>query len=320
MPSADKQINEVNKVEFNFGNNLKRLRLSKKYTQEQVAEKLNVSSKAVSRWECGTAMPDVMLLPEIARLYCVTVDELYKDKSIAYKNYAQKLMSVYESTQSQDDFIETDKEFEQLIRTGNFTMNDMCMYAILYQQHMDYCKNKALELFEKGLNMGESTDPCTYHWIERQKMTLLADTGDSEKNIEACKKDLIENFEDVHKHINLIFAYFIADKTENAYETFKVAEKKFNDSALLFAFGGDVCKELQKYDEAFECWNKAIELNLNFTAAYRSKARCYEDLSDYENAYKTWCEIVNWYEDRGYKIEAEEARKCAKNLKEKYGL
>lgn len=193
MPSADKQINEVNKVEFNFGNNLKRLRLSKKYTQEQVAEKLNVSSKAVSRWECRTAMPDVMLLPEIARLYCVTVDEFYKDKSIAYENYAQKLMSVYESTQSQDDFIEADKEFEQLIRTGNFTMNDMCMYAILYQQHMAYCKNKAFELFEKGLNMGESTDPYTYHWIERQKMTLLADTGDSEKNIEYCKKDLIEN-------------------------------------------------------------------------------------------------------------------------------
>lgn len=320
MPSADKQINEVNKVEFNFGNNLKRLRLSKKYTQEQVAEKLNVSSKAVSRWECGTAMPDVMLLPEIARLYCVTVDELYKDKSIAYENYAQKLMSVYESTQSQADFIEDDKEFEQLIRTGNFTMNDICMYAILYQQHMAYCKNKALELFEKGLNMGESTDPYTYHWIERQKMTLLTDTGDSEKNIEYCKKDLIENPEDVHKHINLIFAYFIADKTENAYATFKVAEKKFNDSALLFAFGGDVCKELQKYDEAFERWNKAIELNLNFTAAYRSKARCYEELGDYENAYKTWCEIVNWYEDRGYKIETEEARKYAKKLKDKYDI
>ena len=67
-------------MNFNFGNNLKRLRLAKNYTQEQAAEKLNVSSKAISRWECGNAMPDVMLLPEIARLYCVTVDELYKEK------------------------------------------------------------------------------------------------------------------------------------------------------------------------------------------------------------------------------------------------
>lgn len=55
-------------MNFNFGNNLKRLRLAKSYTQEQAAEKLNVSLKAISRWECSNAMPDIMMLPEIAKL------------------------------------------------------------------------------------------------------------------------------------------------------------------------------------------------------------------------------------------------------------
>ena len=58
--------------------NLKKLRLQKKLTQEQVAEALGVSSQTVSRWECNTTYPDVMLLPEIARLYCVTIDDLFQ--------------------------------------------------------------------------------------------------------------------------------------------------------------------------------------------------------------------------------------------------
>lgn len=302
---------------FDFGKNLKRLRLAKKYTQEQAAEKLNISSKAISRWETGTAMPDVMILPEIAKLYCVTVDELYKEKSVAYENYAQKLMSVYESTHNQKDFIEADREFENLIKSGSYTMNDICIYAILYQFHMQYCKNKALELFQKGLDMGEETDPETYHWIERQRMALYSGIGDDEKNIAEQTEKYNKNPDDLYSSINLLFAYFLAGENEKALEIFGKAEKKFSDYAILYTFGGDIYKRLKKYDEAFKCWDRAIELDLTFTAALHSKAYCYEELGDYMNAYKTWCEIVEWYESRGYEIEAEEPRRNAVRCKEK---
>ena len=51
-----------------FSKNLKKLRLQKKLTQEQAAEVLGVSTQTISRWECNTTLPDVMLLPEIAWL------------------------------------------------------------------------------------------------------------------------------------------------------------------------------------------------------------------------------------------------------------
>ena len=54
-----------------FGENLRRLRIAKNYTQEQAAQLLHISPKSLSRWECGSTMPDVMILPEIARLYGV---------------------------------------------------------------------------------------------------------------------------------------------------------------------------------------------------------------------------------------------------------
>ena len=74
-----------------FSRNLKRLRTEKNYTQEEAARLLGVTAQTVSRWECGTTLPDVMLLPEIARLYCVAVDDLYRENADAYENYAQRL-------------------------------------------------------------------------------------------------------------------------------------------------------------------------------------------------------------------------------------
>lgn len=45
---------------------LKELRKEKKLTQEQLAEKLNVSGRTVSRWETGSNMPDIGMLVEMA--------------------------------------------------------------------------------------------------------------------------------------------------------------------------------------------------------------------------------------------------------------
>ena len=163
----------------NFGNNLKRLRLSKHYTQEQAAQLLNISPKSLSRWECGATMPDIMMLPEIAKIYCVTIDDLYREQSIAYENYAQRLMSIYESTHDLNDFFNAEHEFAKLLNNNEYTMKDLCIYAILYQFQMQDCKTKALNLFQKGLDMGLEDDPATYHWIERQRMLLPSQISNS---------------------------------------------------------------------------------------------------------------------------------------------
>ena len=81
-----------------FADNLKRLRLEKGYTQEKLAKKLDVTPQTVSRWECGTSLPDVMLLPVLAQFYGVTIDDLYRERTYPYPNLAQRLLAVYEST------------------------------------------------------------------------------------------------------------------------------------------------------------------------------------------------------------------------------
>ena len=59
-----------------IGNFLKELRKENSLTQEQVAEKLGVSSRTISRWETGTYMPDISMLVVIAEMYDVDVREV----------------------------------------------------------------------------------------------------------------------------------------------------------------------------------------------------------------------------------------------------
>lgn len=55
---------------------LKTLRKEKNITQEVLAEKLNVSSRTVSRWETGSNMPDISLLVELSEFYQVSIPEI----------------------------------------------------------------------------------------------------------------------------------------------------------------------------------------------------------------------------------------------------
>ncbi len=50
------------------------LRKSHNYTQEDLAEKLNLSRQAVSKWETGTTIPDLEALLNLSRLYGITIN------------------------------------------------------------------------------------------------------------------------------------------------------------------------------------------------------------------------------------------------------
>lgn len=61
-----------------MGGYIASLRREKGLTQEELADSLKVTGKAVSRWETGRGYPDVEMLPVIAEFFQITVDELLK--------------------------------------------------------------------------------------------------------------------------------------------------------------------------------------------------------------------------------------------------
>ena len=66
------------------------LRKASGMTQQDVADRLNVSNKAVSRWERDECAPDLTVIPALAEMFGVTCDELLRGERITNTEEAEK--------------------------------------------------------------------------------------------------------------------------------------------------------------------------------------------------------------------------------------
>lgn len=62
---------------MNLGNKIANLRKEKNMTQEQLAQQLNISNQAVSKWESAQSYPDIQLLPQLADIFGISIDALF---------------------------------------------------------------------------------------------------------------------------------------------------------------------------------------------------------------------------------------------------
>ena len=92
----------INENEFKqiVARNITKFRKANGLTQLELADKLNYSDKAVSKWERGESLPDVYMLNIIADLFGITLNDLISEETIAHKakgkfnNYIIILLSV----------------------------------------------------------------------------------------------------------------------------------------------------------------------------------------------------------------------------------
>ena len=88
-----------------IGENLKRLRLAKGLTQEQLADEISASVQSVSRWEVGSSYPDVEMIPAIALFFGVSTDELMGVNRAAREERLKKDWEKFKSLDSVEDAI-----------------------------------------------------------------------------------------------------------------------------------------------------------------------------------------------------------------------
>lgn len=118
---------------------LKKLRKMNNLTQEGLAEKLNVSRQAITKWESGEGIPDIENLRQISEFFNVTIDELIKEE----KNIEVKEENLY-------SYIE---EFE-INHTKHFDINICKIYELNIISNEEE-KVKIEVLSNKEENIGE---------------------------------------------------------------------------------------------------------------------------------------------------------------------
>ncbi len=97
-----------------MGQIIRRLRKERNLTQEELAQQLNVTSQAVSRWENGTGMPDISQIVPLSNVFGVTTDVLFGTENVDPNDEVERIIK--EASAPLRFNYETEEEFHVLVK------------------------------------------------------------------------------------------------------------------------------------------------------------------------------------------------------------
>lgn len=128
-----------------LGKEIARCRKNLGLTQEALAQELGVTNQAVSKWELDQACPDITLLPKLADLFHITIDELFGRKAADNQFEFEKVFGI-----SLEELDERGNQKKQKGEMGCITAewpDDGVLRVVVYKGRKLICGGKAAEDF-----------------------------------------------------------------------------------------------------------------------------------------------------------------------------
>lgn len=135
--------------DIQLGSKIRLLRKKKRITQEKLAEALQVTPQAVSKWEMGTSYPDIALLPLIANYFEVTLDALFGYDAGALKEIIEQIINdarpmLFEDTKAYINTIKAAlKEYP-----GRCELQSALLEGYEYDLRVNHCADRLEEMIE----------------------------------------------------------------------------------------------------------------------------------------------------------------------------
>ena len=222
-----------------FAQTFKKYRKSMGYTQQEVAEKLLVTTQAVSKWETGVGNPDISLLVPIADLFGITTDALLGNAKKSKEELSSEIKSI-------NSLWNCDKE-----KSDNYGERYGKLYCLLKSNP------NSIELLRSLLNLSlEWLSACSMELNDNKKKEIVC-------NAEKFAEKLRDNPEDIHSsHCLMYEVYFRAGESEKAEAElmhFSASGQYTRDRARYMHLLMD-----EKYEEALPYLEKSLDHTIHW--------------------------------------------------------
>ena len=144
-----------------LGKRIRQLRFKAGLTQEQLAEKLNVTPQSVSKWENAAAMPDISALPLLAGIFGVTIDDLFDLTAEQRFSRIENRMDLEEDL-PQDVFLEYEEFLKSQLVSEPHKKRAVSLIAYLYWHRMDTYARKASRYARDAVRMTPGEKGCQW--------------------------------------------------------------------------------------------------------------------------------------------------------------
>ncbi|MBR2123261.1 MAG: helix-turn-helix domain-containing protein [Lachnospiraceae bacterium] len=310
-----------------IGKEIHRLRNSRGITQEALAAALHVTAQTVSKWERGTTMPDVQMLPEIAVFFGVTIDQLFA------MDPEQQLERIENRIYSHGLFDEAEeRQLEQQLDTmaGNpeYAGRAELLLAVLYNHQADQYRLAAVkhgkEAVEKTGGDRDAvselanawgsyipdwsvrnhhaliewfSDFCRQHPDNRCSLMWLLDNLIDDRRLAEARQWLEKLKHMDHSYRVPMYRYMIAlasGETEEAAARLRELETMEDQEWSRALTLGDIYTLRQEYDKAIEWYRKGQEMQASpkFTDSASSIAHICEIRGDKAGAIAAYREVL----------------------------
>lgn len=307
-----------------MGKEIRRLRNDRGLTQEALAAALNVTAQSVSKWECGTSVPDVQLLPEIAIYFGVSIDQLFamdpeqQMERIENRIYDRGLFDEAEQRQ-------IEKQLNAFAENPAHRGRAETLLAKLYNNQAEQFRLLAVEHGKTAVELtgdrdaiGELanawgsyipdwdirnhhaliewfSDYCRKNPKNRPAVMWLLDNLIDDRRLTEAR-EWLKSLEAIDSSFRVpMYRYLIAQAAGDREETeaqIKALESMAETEWCCATTLGDICTQRQEYDRAIEWYKRGQEIQPNpkYTDSARSIAHICEIRGDKEGAIEAYKE------------------------------
>lgn len=317
------------------GKKIKQLRLRAGMTQEQLADRLGIGAQSVSKWENAVAMPDIMLLPKLAEIFGISIDELF-DLTVEQRlNRIENRMDMEEEL-PQDVFWEYEEFLKINLGDDRYKMRAAELLTYLYWHRMNSYAQKvrrcAKEVIrqspdKKGcqwmLNMAEGH--CIWDWNlsnHSAAIEFYRELAEQNPNSVLSYEYLIDNLIADHRAdeaeqyldrlcaiktsnpiLNQVYRAHIALARFDEPAADKIIEhlgEKYGDNSVYLFEAAQYYAKKCDYEKAIEYYElsyRKTERHPAYTDELQGIAVIYEIQGDYKKAADTYDRIIRLLQD-----------------------
>ena len=280
-------------MNIEMGAKIRQLRTARGLTQEELGSELGVSPQAVSKWESGTTLPDIQLLPELAVLFGVSIDELFSMTDESRMDRIENMIS-YERFMPENEFADAERFLKQKMHEDRHKARATLMLASLYVKKAEEYKDIAQPLAREALLLNPDKKlahntifdsegvPC-HDWNEDNRWKLIDFYKDFIRNhpdnvaavrwlldllAESGRAKELREYVDMMDRMDHSFrtdfylgrAAQIEGNMEAAFRHWNHMVEEYPDHWCAWSLLADAFAYACRYEEAMSCYQKSMEI------------------------------------------------------------
>lgn len=270
-------------MNFNIGAKIKSMRLAASMTQDQLAQRLGVSAQAVSKWESGTNMPDIQMLPDLSVIFGVTIDALFDMTDDIRMERIDNMIDCVRFL-SEEDFKNAEAFLKDCQSKDDQSGAATLLLAELYNKRANEYHELASPLARRALELlpgkkaahnavfdAENGPYQDWNFINHHKL------------IDFYKQVVKQHPEDIRNYFWLL-DLLIADGRTTEARDYAEGMKALEHSYHYEMFMGRICKAECNLHDALEWWQKMTQHSPEKWIVWAEYADCMAKLCRYEEA------------------------------------